>query len=66
MDRRPMLPLGRWAPVVLGVVALALLVWGAIQGNREMVVIGAVAAAALLLAYPLAERLLGTGRHEDE
>ncbi len=65
MDRRPILPLGRWAPVVLGAVALGLLVWGAVTGNREMVIVGAIAAAALLVAYPLAERILGNPPEED-
>ena len=65
MDRRPVLPLGRWAPFVLGVIALALLAWGAITSNREMVIVGAIAAAALLIAYPLAERLLGNPPEDD-
>jgi hypothetical protein len=38
--------------------ALGFLVWGAFSGNREMVVIGAVGAAGLLVAFPIAEFLL--------
>ena len=57
--RRPLLPLGNKGPYVLGVVALALLVYGLIRGSDGLVLIGAVAAAALLVGYPVAEFLLG-------
>jgi hypothetical protein len=66
MGRRPILPLGRWAPLILGVLALGLLLWGAISGSREMVVIGAVGAAGLLVAFPLAEFLLRGGPRDEE
>jgi|GEM_PF-4403788 len=67
MARRPTLPLGRWAPLVLGVLALGLLAWGAVADNREMVVLGAVGAAGLLVAFPLAEFLMrgGEDRHDS-
>jgi len=50
---------GRFAPLALGILALGLLAWGTFSGNREMVALGAVGAAALLIGFPLAERLLG-------
>lgn len=66
MGRRPVLPVGRWGPVILGVLALGLLIWGAVTGRGEMVVVGAIGAAALLVGFPLAERVMGKGEDGDD
>ena len=54
---------GKWAPYALGAIALGCLVYGLFTENQEMVVLGAVAAAALFVGFPLAEWLIG---REDE
>jgi hypothetical protein len=56
---------GRWAPAALGVLALVALVAGLFTGNEEMVILGAVGAAALLIGFPVAERLLGKDESPD-
>ena len=56
---RPVLPLGRMAPWLLAAAAVVLLVWGGATGDREMMVLGVVAAAAWLLAFPVTRALLG-------
>lgn len=65
MDRRPILPFGRWASFILGVLALGLLAWGVVTSNREMVVVGALGAAALLVGFPVAEFLMARGGKDD-
>ena len=57
---------GRFAPLALGVLAFALLVWGVFSDEREMVILGAVAAAALLIGFPVAERVLGKDSDSDD
>jgi hypothetical protein len=64
--RRPILPLGSAAPLVLALCAVALAVFGLITHSREMVILGAVAAVAFIVAFPLARLLLGAGESEDE
>ena len=64
--RRPILPLGSAAPLVLALFAVALAVFGLITGNREMVILGGVAAAAFIVAFPLARLLLGASDSEED
>lgn len=64
--RRPILPLGSAAPLVLALFAVALAVCGVITGSREMVILGGVAAVAFIVAFPLARLLLGADEPEDE
>ncbi len=59
MPRRPTLPFGSKGPLVLGLLALALIAYGLFSGSQGFVVVGAVAALALLIAFPLADLLLG-------
>lgn len=56
---RPILPLGSPAPWILAGCALLLAGIGLVTENREMVVLGVVAAVALVVAFPLAKLLLG-------
>lgn len=64
--RRPILPLGSAAPLVLAGFAVVLAVFGLVTGSREMLILGGVAAVAFLVAFPLARLLLGAGESEDE
>jgi hypothetical protein len=66
MIRRPLLPLGRWAPWVLATMALALLAAGLVTGDDGLLLVGCVAGAAWVLAFPLARLLLGKDRHDGE
>jgi len=59
MQRRPILPLGRWGPWVLAAVGIALVAWGLLSGNREMALAGGVAVVVFLVAFPLANIILG-------
>ncbi len=61
--RRPILPLGSLAPWVLAGCGVVLAGIGLLSENREMVVLGVVAAVALVVAFPLAKFLMGK---EDE
>ncbi|MEO8538167.1 MAG: hypothetical protein ABI577_00400 [bacterium] len=63
--RRPLLPLGSLAPWVLAGCALLLAAAGLFTENREMVVLGVVAAATLIVAFPLARFLLGKDDDTD-
>ena len=63
---RLVLPLGSKAPWVLGVLALALLVYGVASENDGLVFVGGVAAAALFVAFPLAAWLLGKDADPDQ
>ena len=65
MGRRPIIPFGTKGPWVLAAVALALLVYGVITGSTGLIVIGAIGAVGLLVAFPLAELLLGRERDPD-
>ena len=56
---------GRWAPLALGLGALALLAWGVVSSNDELVILGAVGAAALLIGFPVAERVIGKDDETD-
>lgn len=56
---RPILPLGSLAPWILAGCALLLAGVGLLTENLEMVVLGVVAAVALVVAFPLAKLLLG-------
>ena len=62
--RTPTLPLGRWAPWLLLAVAVAFAAWGLITGDREYLVIGAIAALTWLVAFPLARAILGTSEED--
>lgn len=66
MPRRPILPFGSKGPWVLGAVALALLVYGLVSGAAGLIVVGAIGAGALLVAFPLAELLLGREEPPEE
>lgn len=63
--RRPILPLGSAAPLVLAICAAALAIAGWLTDNREMLVLGGVAAVAFVVAFPLARLLLGHGEDDD-
>jgi hypothetical protein len=66
MPRRPIIPFGTKGPWILGAIALALLVYGLITGSAGLIVVGAVGAAGLLIAFPLAELLLGREESDRE
>ncbi|MGE0597862.1 MAG: hypothetical protein AB7J35_11960 [Dehalococcoidia bacterium] len=57
---RPLLPLGNKAPWVLLGVGAFLVISGLLARNMEMVIVGAVAAALWLIAFPLSRFLLGS------
>ena len=57
---------GRWAPLALGLLAVVALVAGLVTGDDELVILGAVGAAALLIGFPLAERLIGKDAGSNE
>lgn len=63
--RRPILPLGSAAPLVLALCAVALAVIGWLTNNREMLILGGVAALAFVVAFPLARLLVGDDRDDD-
>ena len=52
--------------MILGALALGLLIWGAVTGRGEMVVVGAIGAAALLIGFPIAERVMGKDESTDD
>ena len=66
MGRRPIIPFGTKGPWILGAIALALLGYGLVTGSTGLIIVGAVAAVALLIAFPLAEALLGKERDPED
>ena len=64
--RRPILPLGSAAPLVLALCAVAMAVIGWVTDNREMLILGGVAAVAFVVAFPLARIVLGGEEHEED
>ena len=63
---RPILPLGSLAPWVLVGCAVLLAVIGWLTGNREMVILAAVAVLAFVVAFPLARLLMGKQERPPE
>ncbi len=62
---RPILPLGSAAPLVLALCAVTLALIGWLSGNREMLILGGVAAVAFVVAFPLARVVLGSDDHDE-
>lgn len=61
----PALPLGRFAPWLLGGLAAVLLIVGLWRGPRELALLGVVGLVAVLVAFPLASLLLGRRPDDD-
>ncbi|MFN8506849.1 MAG: hypothetical protein U0547_04710 [Dehalococcoidia bacterium] len=58
--RPPVIPLGRklpWVAAALGVLAVA---YGLLRDDPAFVLLGAVVAVAVLIAFPLASRIAGS------
>jgi hypothetical protein len=65
MGLLPSLPFGKRLPIILLVLAVAGLGYGAISGNWQLVGLAAVAVVAVVFAFPVAGWLLGEP-DEDE
>lgn len=63
---RPVLPLGTKAPWILAGIALFLAASGFLTGNRDMMIVGGVAATLWVLAFPLSRLLIGRDTPEQE
>jgi len=62
---KPVLPLGRLLPWMLGLLGVLLIAWGLVSGEREMVLAGGVGLAGVVVAFPLAAFVLRQQKDGD-
>lgn len=63
--RPPPLPFGRRLPWVGGALGLIAAAYGAVAGDRALLLLGVFIAVAVIVAFPLASAIMGAP-HDDE
>ena len=62
--RRPSLPLGRRTPLILAAMSVALLAYGILSSNNELIALGGIGLAATFVAFILPSIVLPRDRRD--